>query len=102
MPWQAFLLGLAAPFIAFLVYEFTLKRGIDEHKLFPLFLGSGIFGMIVLGIVKAGTPRGGYLGIEEGAYAFQHGAISLGMQLAGVAVCVGAGVLTALVLSLIL
>lgn len=102
MPWQAFLLGLAAPFAAFLVYEFTLKRGIDEHKLFPLFLGSGIFGMVVLGIVKAGTPRGGYLGVEEGAYAFQHGAISLGMQLVGVAACVGAGVVTAAVLSLIL
>ncbi|MCT4556486.1 MAG: ammonium transporter [Pelagimonas sp.] len=98
LPWQAFIVGLVAPFVAYAVYEFTLKRGIDEHKLFPLFLGSGVFGMIVLGIFKAGTPRGGYFGIEEGAYAFQAGEISLMMQLAGVAVCVGAGVVTALIL----
>ncbi|MCE8526698.1 ammonium transporter [Ruegeria pomeroyi] len=102
LPWQAFLIGLAAPFIAYAVYEFTLKRGIDEHKLFPLFLGCGTFGMIVLGVFKAGTPRGGYLGFEEGAYAFQHGQISLGMQLVGIAVCIGAGVVTALILSVIL
>jgi len=102
MPWQAFLLGLAAPFAAYAVYEFTLKRGIDEHKLFPLFLGAGVFGMIMVGIFKAGTPRGGYLGIEEGAYAFQHGSISLLMQLAGIGACIGAGVVTAFVLSLIL
>lgn len=102
LPWQAFIVGLAAPLAAYAVYEFTLKRGIDEHKLFPLFLGAGTFGMLVLGIFKAGTPRGGYLGIEEGAYAFQHGEISLVMQLAGIATCVGAGVVTALVLSVLL
>jgi ammonia channel protein AmtB len=102
MPWQAFILGLTAPFAAYVVYEFTLKRGIDEHKLFPLFIGAGSFGMLALGIFKAGTPRGGYLGIEEGAYAFQHGEISFLMQLAGIGTCVGAGVVTALILSLIL
>lgn len=102
LPWQAFIVGLIAPFAAFAVYEFTLKRGIDEHKLFPLFLGAGTLGMILVGLFKAGTPRGGYLGIEEGAYAFQHGEISLIMQLAGIVVCVGVGVVTALVLSVIL
>lgn len=102
LPWQALLLGLVAPFAAYVVYEFTLKRGIDEHKLFPLFLGAGSLGMVFLGIFKAGTPRGGYLGIEEGAYAFQHGEISLLMQLVGIATCVGTGVVTALVLSVIL
>ncbi|SFD92518.1 ammonium transporter [Roseivivax sediminis] len=102
MPWQALLLGLTAPVAAYLVYEFTLKRGIDEHKLFPLFLGAGVYGLIVLGIFKAGTPRGGYFGIEEGAYAFQHGEISLVMQLAGVALCVGVGAVTGLVFGFIL
>ncbi len=101
LPWQSFLIGLAAPFASYLVYEFTLKRGIDEHKLFPLFFGAGSFGLIMLGIFKAGTPRGGYFGIEEGAYAFQHGEISLVMQLVGIAACVGAGVVTAYILSLI-
>ncbi|WP_424987212.1 hypothetical protein [Microbulbifer sp. S227A] len=102
LPWQALILGLIAPLAAYAVYEFTLKRGIDEHKLFPLFLGAGSLGMVFLGIFKAGTPRGGYLGIEEGAYAFQHGEISLVMQLVGIVACVGTGVVTALVLSVIL
>ena len=39
LPWQAFIIGLIAPVVSFVIYEFTLKRGIDEHKLFPLFLG---------------------------------------------------------------
>ncbi|KIC19759.1 ammonium transporter [Leisingera sp. ANG-Vp] len=102
LPWQAFVVGLVAPFAAFIVYEFTLKRGIDEHKLFPLFLGCGTLGMVMLGLFKAGTPRGGFFGIEEGAYAFQHGEISLVMQLAGTATCIGTGVVTALILSFIL
>ncbi|MCL1629849.1 MULTISPECIES: ammonium transporter [Roseinatronobacter] len=102
LPWQMFLVALGAPFVAYAVYEFTLKRGIDEHKLFPLFLGAGSYGLIMLGIFKAGTPRGGYLGFEDGAYAFQHGEIGIVMQLAGIAACVGAGVVTALVLGFIL
>ena len=102
LPWQMFLVSLGAPFVAWAVYEFTLKRGIDEHKLFPLFLGAGSYGLIMLGIFKAGTPRGGYLGIEEGAYAFQHGQISIVMQLVGTLACIGAGAVTALVVGLIL
>jgi len=102
LPWQAFIIGLAAPFVAYAVYEFTLKRGIDEHKLFPLFLGCGTFGMLVLGIFQGGTPRGGYFGIEEGIYAFQAGQISIGMQIVGILVCIGTGVVTALIMSVIL
>ncbi|MEX1234855.1 MAG: ammonium transporter [Roseovarius sp.] len=101
LPWQALILGLLAPLASFAIYEFTLKRGIDEHKLFPLFLGAGTFGMLFLGIFKAGTPRGGYLGFEEGPYAFQHGEISFIMQVVGVAACIGTGVITALILSVI-
>ncbi len=102
LPWQAFLLGLVAPLVAFAVYEFTLKRGIDEHKLFPLFLGCGTFGMIIVGLLHAGTPRGGYFGIEEGPYAFQHGEISLFMQLIGAVVCVGVGAVTGMVMGFVL
>ncbi len=97
LPWQMFLVALGAPLVSYAVYEFTLKRRFDEHKLTPLFVGAGAYGMILLGIFKAGTPRGGYIGIEEGAYAFQHGAISLGMQLAGIVVCIGAGLVVGLV-----
>jgi len=101
-PWQTFLVALAAPLAAFVVYEFTLRREIDEHKLFPLFLGAGTFGLIALGLIKAGTPHGGYLGITEGPYAFQHGQIGVVMQIAGVAVCVIAGIVTATVTAFIL
>jgi ammonia channel protein AmtB len=102
MPWQMFLVALGAPVVAWAVYEFTLSRKFDEHKLVPLFIGAGSYGVIMLGLFKSGTPRGGYFGIEEGAYAFQHGQISLMMQLVGIVVCIGAGVVTALVTAMVL
>lgn len=101
-PWQTFLVALAAPLAAWVIYEFTLRREIDEHKLFPLFLGAGTFGLIAVGLIKAGTPRGGYFGITEGPYAFQHGEISIVMQITGVIVCVVAGMVTAGVVAFIL
>lgn len=102
LPWETFLVALGAPIASWLVYEFTFRRQIDEHKLFPLFIGAGSYGLIMLGLLKAGVARGGYFGIEEGIYAYQHGEISLVMQLAGLAVCIGAGVITGLVLSVVL
>ncbi len=102
MPWQMFLVALGAPVVAWAVYEFTFSRKFDEHKLVPLFIGAGSYGLIMLGLFKSGTPRGGYFGIEEGAYAFQHGQIGLMMQLVGIVVCIGAGVVTALVTALLL
>ncbi len=102
LPWQMFLVALGAPFVAWGVYSATLKRGLDEHKLFPLFLGAGSYGLVMLGVFQAGTPRGGYLGIEEGIYAFQHGQIGIVMQVVGVLACLGAGALTALVVGGIL
>jgi ammonia channel protein AmtB len=56
----------------------------------------------MVGLLHAGTPRGGWLGIEEGPYAFQHGEISLLMQVVGAVVCIGTGVVTAYVLAFIL
>ncbi len=56
----------------------------------------------MVGILEAGTPRGGYFGFEEGEYAFQHGQIGLTMQLIGIVVCLGAGLVTGLVTALIL
>ena len=101
-PWVVFLVACAAPFVAYMVYELTLKLGIDEHKLIPLFGGVATYGFIMVGVLYSGTPRGGYMGFEEGTYAFQGGEISVGMQLLGVAVCLGAGIVTALVLTPIL
>ncbi len=97
-PLQTLIVCAIAPLVSYLIYEFTQKRQIDEHKLIPLFLGGGVYGLLVVGIVKAGTPRGGYFGITEGAYAFQHATVSFGMQLVGVIVCMGLGVVTALIL----
>lgn len=101
-PLETFIVCAIAPVATFLIYEFTLKRNVDEHKVVPLFLGSGIYGLLVVGIVKSGTPRSGYFGIEEGAYAFQHATISFGMQVLGLVVCLALGVVTALVLAGIL
>jgi len=101
-PWQTFLVALAAPFASWAIYEFTLRREIDEHKLFPLFLGAGTFGLLAVGLIKAGTPRGGYFGIQEGPYAFQHGEIGIMMQVVGIVVCLLAGIVTATVMAFVL
>jgi ammonia channel protein AmtB len=102
LPWQMFLVAMGAPLVAYAVYEIIHKLKIDEHKLIPLFIGAGTYGLLMVGLLKAGTPRGGWLGIEEGPYAFQHGEISLMMQLAGAVACIGTGVVTAFVLAFIL
>jgi len=101
VPWQMFLVALGSPVVAYLIYEFMQKRNIDEHKLLPLFAGVGSYGLIMTGLLHIGVPRGGYLGIEEGAYAFQHGEIGVLMQVVGIVVSLGFGIITALVLSFI-
>ncbi|MCJ7765539.1 MAG: hypothetical protein MUP09_06310 [Thiovulaceae bacterium] len=101
VPWESFLVAMGAPFIAYVIYELLQKRGIDDHKLIPLMGGVGAYGLIMVGLLEAGTLRGGYVGIEEGLYAFQGSEISLMMQLVGVATCLGAGIVTAWILSLI-
>ncbi|MGB3750829.1 MAG: hypothetical protein WA945_04630 [Arcobacteraceae bacterium] len=100
-PWEIFLVAMGSVFIAYIIYESLQKYGIDDHKLLPLMGGVGAYGLIMVGLLKAGTPRGGYIGIEEGVYAFQSGEISLLMQLAGVSVCLGAGIITAWILAIV-
>lgn len=101
VPWQMFLVALGAPIVAYVIYEFMHKRNIDEHKLLPLFAGAGSYGLIMIGLLHSGTPVGGYVGIEEGIYAFQHARVSLLMQLVGIVVSLGFGIITAWVLSFI-
>ncbi|WP_170975692.1 ammonium transporter [Rhizobium sp. FY34] len=102
MPWQAFLLSLFGPFI--------LKGGemvmavlkIDEPKVAPLALGPSIFSVLAAGIVGSGVQQGGFFGIKEGAYAFQHATVSLGPQILGIVVIVvGTGV-SALIVTLLI
>lgn len=102
LPWQIFFVSFGAPIVAYVIYEYMQKRNIDEHKLLPLFAGVGSYGLIMVGLTHAGTPVGGYVGIEEGIYAFQHARISLMMQLVGVVVSLGFGIVTAWILSVIL
>jgi ammonium transporter, Amt family len=100
-PWQAFLVALGAPFAAYAVYEYIGRKLVDEHKLLPVFAGGATYGFIMVGLIAWGTKHGGYVGIEEGTYAFQNAEINIFWQLIGIAVCFGIGVLTAAVLSFI-
>lgn len=97
-PWQMFLVSMGAPFVSYAVYEFLGRKQIDEHKLLPVFASAGTYGLIMVGLIDWGTAKGGYFGITEGDYAFQHAEITLWWQLIGIVVCLGAGMLTALIL----
>ncbi len=101
-PWEMFLVSAAAPLVAYAVYEWTQRREIDEHKLINLFLGVGSYGILMAGVLNWGTPGGGYFGVTEGDYAFQHAEVNLLWQAIGLAVCIGAGLLTGWVMSAIL
>lgn len=101
-PWQMFLVAFFAPVVAYVVYEASQKREWDEHKLTPLFLGAGVYGLLMVGLIDWGTAQGGYFGIEEGDYAYQNAEINVLWQAIGAAVSIGFGVVTALVLAPIL
>jgi ammonia channel protein AmtB len=97
-----FLVSAAAPFVAYVVYEWTQRREIDEHKLIPLFLGVASYGILITGILNWGTPGGGYFGVTEGDYAFQNAEVNILWQAIGLAVCIGAGLLTGWIMAAIL
>jgi Amt family ammonium transporter len=101
-PWEMFLVSAAAPFVAYFVYEWTQRREFDEHKLIPLFLGVGSYGLLISGVLNWGTPVGGYFGLDSGDYAFQNAEVNLLWQAIGLAVCLAAGLLTGWVMAAIL
>jgi len=101
-PWQMFLVALGAPLACYVVYEFSQRRGWDEHKLTPLFIGAGTYGLLMVGLVKWGEAKGGYFGIEEGTYAFQNAEINVLWQAIGLVVTIGLGVVTAAVVAFVL
>jgi ammonium transporter, Amt family len=101
-PWEMFLVSAAAPFVAYAVYEWTQAREFDEHKLTPLFLGVGSYGILILGVLNWGTAGGGFFGIESGDYAFQNAEVNLLWQAIGLAVCIAAGLATGWVMAYIL
>jgi ammonium transporter, Amt family len=101
-PWEMLLVALVAPLVAYAVYEWAQRREIDEHKLIPLFLGVGSYGILVSGVLNWGNPTGGYFGITEGDYAFQNAEVNLLWQAIGLAVCLGVGLVTGWVLVAVL
>ena len=101
-PWQMLLVAMAAPLVAYAVYEWMQRREIDEHKLIPLFLGVGSYGILMVGLIDWGTAGGGYFGVTEGDYAFQNAEMNVGWQALGLAVCIAAGLATGSVMTFIL
>lgn len=99
MPWQCMLLGFAGVFVARGVDKLMSVLDIDEHKVVPLSLGSGAFGVVVAGFIAWGEPVGGFPGLE-GEFAFQSGAITPGWQLLGLAITVVIGLGSALLVVL--
>ena len=101
-PWQTLLVAMGAPIVCYAVYEFSQARRWDEHKLTPLFLGAGTYGLLMVGLVSWGTDKGGHFFLAEGDYAFQNAEINVVMQIIGIAVILGTGIVTAWVLAFIL
>lgn len=101
-PQMAFLLSLPGPFILILGEKVLSVLGIDDPKVVPLALGPSIYSVLVVGLVASGTPQGGYAGITQGPYRFQHAHISFATQLEGVVVVLLITFLTGLVVTSII
>jgi ammonium transporter, Amt family len=101
-PWQTLLVAMGAPLVCYAVYEFSQARRWDEHKLTPLFLGAGTYGLLMVGLVSWGTEKGGHFFLAEGEYAYQGAEINLLWQVVGIVVLIGTGVVTAWILAFIL
>ena len=56
----------------------------------------------MVGLVKWGEAQGGYFGVTEGDFAFQHAEVNLFWQALGIVVAIGLGVVTAAVMAFIL
>jgi ammonia channel protein AmtB len=100
-PWKTALVAIGGPIATLLVQRLCIRFRIDDLKIVPLGLGAGLYGAIMVGFVEWGTPTGGYIGITEGPYAFQHAEITPWWQLVGVGIVAATALVTALPLALI-
>jgi Amt family ammonium transporter len=99
--WVIVIVAGIAPLVAYATYWLFHERlKIDEGKLVPLALGPAIYGVIVGGFTEWNEKIGGYIGITEGKYAFQHAevtpwwqAIAVGVAIVGTVLVVGTVVL---------
>jgi ammonia channel protein AmtB len=83
-PWVIILVSLFGPFVTMLGQATMLRLGIDDPKVVPLALFNGAIGAVLTGFLAWGTHTGGFIGITEGPYAFQHATIKPWWQLIGV------------------
>ncbi|MBD1586940.1 ammonium transporter [Pseudomonas typographi] len=102
LPWQALVISLCGPFILIGGEALLRKLKIDDPKVTPLALGPSVFSVLMAGWVGAGVPQGGFPGIADGTYAFQHAHVSFATQLEGVLIVVAISAFAALILSLII
>jgi len=100
-PWVNLLIAMGGPFAFWLVYTALHRLKIDEHKIVPLGLGCGTWGVIMSGLVGWGTKTGGFFALE-GKYGFQNSEINLGWQMLAWGCMVVAGVGSALILCFLL
>ncbi|XVQ08624.1 ammonium transporter [Spirillospora sp. CA-255316] len=95
-PWETMIVAVVGPLVVALVCTWVNKRGIDDAKVLPLACAA-VAGDVLVGLLAWGTPTGGYFGLK-GDYGFQHAEINLWWQLAGTAVTVAIGLVSAVVL----
>lgn len=84
-PWMCLLLGFAGVVVALGVDRLMYRLNVDEHKIVPLGLGCGSFGVLAAGFVAWGEPVSGYPGLQ-GEFELHSSAITPGWQLLGLAV----------------
>ncbi|WP_344600456.1 ammonium transporter [Sporichthya brevicatena] len=97
-PWEILVLAFIGMFVVYGTYQLLYKLKIDDKKIVPLALGGGSFGALAGGIVGSGDKTGGFFGITEGKYAFQHAEISIGMQALALVVTIAIAGISGLIL----
>jgi ammonia channel protein AmtB len=101
-PWYMFFLGIGAPIVAFITAAILERVKVDESKVVPLVLGPAIYGAIFGGFAAWHTKTGGFMGIEEGKYAFQNAEITPLTQVVGLLVVFAvAGTVSVVVLAIL-
>src|SRR5262249_5861183 len=99
--WETMFVAAGAPIVALLVARLCVRLRLDDLKIVPLGLGAGVYGALMAGFVGWGDPTGGYVGVTDGQYAFQHAEITPYWQLVGIGVDCGMALVTALPIALV-
>jgi ammonia channel protein AmtB len=97
-PWVMLIAAIPAPFTAAGVYHLLERLKIDEKKIIPLALGPGVYAALLPGILYWGTKTGGFVGVTEGEFAFQHAEITLWWQLAALGATLAISVVSGLLI----